>query len=66
MVCASIREDNPIALASGLSSVQTHKPYNKFPIAPACIIQLLTYVEVDLECYSSVNIILTNAERRSI
>ena len=27
-VCASVREDNPRALASGLSPIQTHKPYN--------------------------------------
>ena len=26
VVCASIREDNPRALASGLSYVQTYKP----------------------------------------
>ena len=30
------------------------------------IIQLLTYVEVDMECYWTVNVILTDAERRSI
>ena len=36
MVCASVQEDNPQTLASGLSLVQTHKPYNNF-IAPACI-----------------------------
>ena len=29
-------------------------------------IQLLTYVEVDMECYWTVNVILTDAERRSI
>ena len=30
------------------------------------IIQLLTYVEVDMECYCTVNVILTDAEQRSI
>ena len=30
MVCASVREDIPRALASGLSPVSTHKPYNNF------------------------------------
>ena len=30
------------------------------------IIQLLNYVEVDMECYGTVNVILTDAERRSI
>ena len=30
------------------------------------IIQLLTYVEVDMECYWTVNFILTDAKRRSI
>ena len=30
------------------------------------IIQQLTYVEVDMECYSTVNVTLTDAERRSI
>ena len=30
------------------------------------IIQLLTYVEVDMECYWTVNVILTDTERRSI
>ena len=30
------------------------------------IIQLLTYVEVDMECYWTVSVILTDAERRSI
>ena len=30
------------------------------------IIQLLTYVEVDMECYWTVNVILTDAEQRSI
>ena len=30
------------------------------------IIQLLTYVEVDMECYWTVNVILTDVERRSI
>ena len=29
-------------------------------------IQLLTYVEVDMECYWTVNVILTDAERRPI
>ena len=33
LICASVREDNPRALASGLSSVQTHKPYDNFRIA---------------------------------
>ena len=33
LICASVREDNPRALASGLSSVQTHKPYDNFGIA---------------------------------
>ena len=28
MVCASVRDDNPRALASGLSTVQTHEPYS--------------------------------------
>ena len=35
MVCATVQEDNPHALASGLSPVQTHKPYNNILIAPA-------------------------------
>ena len=30
------------------------------------ILQLLTYVEVDMECYWTVNVILTDAKRRSI
>ena len=30
------------------------------------IIQLLTFVEVDMKCYSTVNFILTDAKRRSI
>ena len=33
MACLSVREDNPRALASGLSPVQTHTPYNNFLIA---------------------------------
>ena len=33
---------------------------------PCVIIQLLTYVEVDMECYRTVNVILTDAEQRSI
>ena len=33
---------------------------------PYIIIQLMTYVEVDMECYWTVNAILTDAERRSI
>ena len=37
MVCAYVREDNPRALASGLSPVHTHKPYNNCLIAPACM-----------------------------
>ena len=37
MVCAYLREDNPRVLESGLFPVQTHKPYNNFLIAPACI-----------------------------
>ena len=37
-VCMSVWEDNPQALASGLSSIQMHKPCNTyFLIAPACI-----------------------------
>ena len=28
MVCASVRRDNPRALARGLSTVQRHKPYS--------------------------------------
>ena len=32
MVCAPVREDNPQALASELSNIQTHKPYNSFLI----------------------------------
>ena len=30
MVCASVREDNPRASASGLSPVQTHEPYSNY------------------------------------
>ena len=39
MVCAYVlvREDNPRALASGLSPVHMHKPYNNCLIAPACM-----------------------------
>ena len=29
-------------------------------------VQILTYVEVDMECYLTVNVIMTDAERRSI
>ena len=38
-VCASVREDNPQALAELVDHlpVQTHKPYNNLLIAPACI-----------------------------
>ena len=34
---ASVREDNPLELASVLSPVHTQKPCNNFLIAPACI-----------------------------
>ena len=37
MICASVREYNPRALVSGLSSIQMHKPYTNFLIAPAYI-----------------------------
>ena len=37
MVCASVREDNPRALASGLSPVQSQNHNNNLLIAPACI-----------------------------
>ena len=40
MVCASVREDNPRALASGLSSVQKHKPYSNLLIVSVCICTL--------------------------
>ena len=40
MVCASVQEDNPGALASGLSPVQMHKPYNNVLTAPSCICNL--------------------------
>ena len=37
MVCASVREDNPRALATGLSLVPTDNPsYNNLLIAPGC------------------------------
>ena len=39
-VCAPVRGDNPRALASGLSPVQTHKTYNNLLITPACICTL--------------------------
>ena len=37
IVCASIQDDNPQALASRLSVAQTQKTYNNFLIAPTCI-----------------------------
>ena len=37
MVCASVREDKPRALVSGLSPVKTQTPYNNLLIVPACI-----------------------------
>ena len=40
MVCASVWEDNPRAIASGLSPVRTHRPYNNLPIVPAYICTL--------------------------
>ena len=40
MVCASVREDNPRALASGLSPVPAHNLYKNFLIAPACLCTL--------------------------
>ena len=33
---------------------------------PFFIIKLLTYAEVDMECYRTVDVILTDAKRRSI
>ena len=49
---------NWIELNWVLCNVMSGKPCN--------IIQLLTYVDVDMECYWTVNVILTDAERRSI
>ena len=48
MVCASVREDNPRALASGLSPVQTHKRCNNVLIAPACICTLCEIFDVKM------------------
>ena len=40
--------------------------YEYYSAAIMNIIQLLTYVEVGVECYRTVNVIVTDAERRSI
>ena len=37
MVGASVLEDNSRALVGRLSSIQTHKPFTSFLIAPVCI-----------------------------
>ena len=39
---------------------------NQWYLSKCDNIQLLTYVSVDMECYWTVNVILTDAERRSI
>ena len=43
MVCTSLREAAPLALASGISAVHTLKPYNNFLNARVCI---LSYYDV--------------------
>ena len=41
IVCSVfVPKETPRDLASGLSDIQTHKPYNNFLIAPACIFTL--------------------------
>ena len=35
--CVSVREDNPIALGSGLLPFHTRNLYNNLLVAPACI-----------------------------
>ena len=37
MFCGYVWKDIPGALASGLSSGQTHKPYGSVRLAPTCI-----------------------------
>ena len=42
MVCASVREDNPQALASELFYVQSHKPCNKQLYCIVALVNLIT------------------------
>ena len=43
MVCASVREDSPRGLSSGLSPVHMHTPYNNVFISPVCILHVVYY-----------------------
>ena len=62
MVCASVREDNPRASASGLSPVQTHEPYSNLLIAPVCIctLYITRYVRVKVESHTTIGVKLLN------
>ena len=61
MVCASVREDNQQTMltASGLSTVQTLKPYNNLLIAPACFCTLciVRYLLLKIGIYWTCSII---------
>ena len=55
-----------VSYKSGSLSTCLLRVFTGGPIAVSDNIQLLTYVEVDMDCHWTVNVILTDAERRSI
>ena len=54
VVYASVREDNPRVLASGLSPVHMHTPYNNVFISPVCILHVVHYEIFDVN-YLNIN-----------
>ena len=48
MVCASVRDDNPRGLSSGLSPVHMHSPYNNVLIALVCILHVVHFEIFDV------------------
>ena len=54
MVCIYVRLGNSRALSNGLSPVHTHKPYNNFLIAPACMcnLNIVSYMKLSYEVYA--------------
>ena len=53
MVCASVRDDNPRGLSSGLSPVHIHTPYNNVFISPVCILHVVHYEIFDVNHFNT-------------
>ena len=56
MVCAFVQEENPRALTSGISLLQTHKLYKNLRVAPACSCTLCIVIYLMLNIGISIKV----------